>query len=345
MKARTATVKYRRLTLGGRGGRQIGEHTHIVEKALGHQLPSGAEVHHIDGNGLNNAPSNLVVCPSRAYHKLLHVRQAAMDATGDANQRKCVLCGRYDKTGHMAVQVRHDGRQNSFFHAACAATRGRLKRAAKKAVAVAALSVVAACGGGGSGGTSMPPSFGQQQPSVSQPKQTTEQPLGKVTGCSVIFYGDSITALTAPRMGKGLQVTVKAQVGGTAQSNLATFLQDPLDARFVAINFGMNDSNGAGAMTFDSTVRSMLDRAKALGRTPVLTGISKATAGDVGIRSNLNLLLSQLAKDYGALWADWPATNGALMADGIHPADEMQQALADRLTQAITAVAPECAAP
>jgi len=56
-------------------GKPIGEHVHIAEKALGKKLPKGAQVHHM--NNLpwdNHTPFNLVVCPNREYHYLLHRR-------------------------------------------------------------------------------------------------------------------------------------------------------------------------------------------------------------------------------------------------------------------------------
>jgi lysophospholipase L1-like esterase/predicted small lipoprotein YifL len=219
---------------------------------------------------------------------------------------------------------------------------------ARTVIAAAALLALAACGGGGGG--SMPPasafSTASEAPAQqsAQPEQPAQIPDKKAaaTGCTVAYWGDSISALTESKLGKGLAVTAHAVIGGTAQAALPTFLQDPMVERFVVIQYGMNDSNGAGASAFETSIRSMLDRAKAVGRTPVLTGISKATAGEVGVRANLNLLLSQLANDYGALWANWPSTSGALMADGVHPADDYQQLLADKLTRVIVDAAPEC---
>lgn len=49
-------------------------HRYEAEQALGKKLPKNACVHHVDGNRLNNNHSNLVICPSHAYHTLLHSR-------------------------------------------------------------------------------------------------------------------------------------------------------------------------------------------------------------------------------------------------------------------------------
>lgn len=86
-------------------------HRTLAEKAIGKPLPKGAVVHHVDGNRLNNDPSNLVICENDSYHKLLHRRQRSLEACGHASWLKCAICKEYDdpinlyvspKTGIMA---------------------------------------------------------------------------------------------------------------------------------------------------------------------------------------------------------------------------------------------------
>lgn len=71
------------------------EHIVVAEAANGRPLPKGVEIHHVNGDKGNNANSNLVVCPDRSYHLLLHMRTAALIATGDPNARVCRYCGQY----------------------------------------------------------------------------------------------------------------------------------------------------------------------------------------------------------------------------------------------------------
>jgi hypothetical protein len=57
------------------------EHVILAEKALGHPLPNGSLVHHMDRDGTNNnskSPWNLVVCPNQKYHLLLHAKARAL---------------------------------------------------------------------------------------------------------------------------------------------------------------------------------------------------------------------------------------------------------------------------
>ena len=81
---------YVRLTWG------LHEHVLVAEKVLGRPLPKGAEIHHIDEDKANNANNNLVICPSKAYHSLLHRRLRALKECGNANWVKCLLCKKWD---------------------------------------------------------------------------------------------------------------------------------------------------------------------------------------------------------------------------------------------------------
>lgn len=81
------------------------EHILVVEKAMQRELPSTAQVHHVNENRAENANSNLVACHDGAYHKLLHIRQSALDACGHASWRKCPYCQRYDDTARMIIHA------------------------------------------------------------------------------------------------------------------------------------------------------------------------------------------------------------------------------------------------
>lgn len=94
------------------------EHISAAEKAIGKPLPSGAVVHHLDGNPSNNDSGNLLVCPSQAYHRLIHQREDAFDACGNAGHRKCVRCGRYEAPENMVVQSAK-GKPPTYQHHGC----------------------------------------------------------------------------------------------------------------------------------------------------------------------------------------------------------------------------------
>jgi len=68
-------------------------HRYFIEQLLGKELNPSVEIHHVDYNRGNNTNSNLVVCPSRSYHQLLHKRQEILDAGFNPNTHaKCTDC-------------------------------------------------------------------------------------------------------------------------------------------------------------------------------------------------------------------------------------------------------------
>ncbi len=87
-------------------GRQTYVHVLMVEEVLGKKLPEGACVHHLDMNQRNNNPSNLVVCENQTYHMLLHRRAEALKACGDANKRKCWVCGKWKPLSEFYLNKR-----------------------------------------------------------------------------------------------------------------------------------------------------------------------------------------------------------------------------------------------
>ena len=91
---------YRLLTVNGK--RKL-EHVHIVETVIGKALPKGAVVHHVNSVRNDNRTENLVVCPSHEYHRMIHKREAAFDASGHADWLKCRHCGEYDAPENMYV--------------------------------------------------------------------------------------------------------------------------------------------------------------------------------------------------------------------------------------------------
>jgi len=106
-------------TISGTGHRNIqingekrGEHRWIVEKVLGRRLKSPEEIHHVNVDPADNRHENLVVCPDRAYHKLLHTRTEALDACGHADWRKCWICKVWEPLDKLS-----GGRQ--LYHSEC----------------------------------------------------------------------------------------------------------------------------------------------------------------------------------------------------------------------------------
>lgn len=114
----------------GYSGKQIGgvrtfDHVRIAEKALGKALPVGAVVHHVNEIKTDNRNENLVICPDRAYHNLIHARMAAIAATGDPEQRPCRHCKQYEILSNLRVYER--GNTNSYWHVSCSRENAKQK--------------------------------------------------------------------------------------------------------------------------------------------------------------------------------------------------------------------------
>ena len=187
-----------------------------------------------------------------------------------------------------------------------------------------------ACGGGGGVGSGSPAS-GFSVVSTAPPVH--EVAASAATPCRIGYWGDSISALTAPYIDPRIAVTLHSVVGGTSAAALATFLQDPLAEPIQVIEYGTNDANAGSDLIEPET--SMLQRTKALGRLAVLTGIPQEQTGALAVEQNYDLWQSQQEVPY----ANWPgvAYAGAsdTMPDGVHPEAAYAQRLAAALSTTI----------
>lgn len=89
------------------------EHILVAEKILGKPLPPKAVVHHHNKDRTDNRNQNLVVCENQGYHQLIHQRERAYKACGNASWRKCKRCKEYDEPENLCF----DG--TSVYHLEC----------------------------------------------------------------------------------------------------------------------------------------------------------------------------------------------------------------------------------
>jgi hypothetical protein len=109
-------------------------HVRVAEKALGKPLPKGAEVHHVNEIKSDNRGENLVICPDRAYHMILHARQRAYDACGHADWQKCGICKKYDDPKNISASASRGVSVNRYYHKKCAAEYVRNRKRIRKSL-------------------------------------------------------------------------------------------------------------------------------------------------------------------------------------------------------------------
>ncbi len=78
--------------------------------ALGKPLPENASVHHHDED-------HLVICQDEPYHRFIHAREHAYQATGDPHKRKCTICHEYDNVANMTLCRANSGFRHPKCHA------------------------------------------------------------------------------------------------------------------------------------------------------------------------------------------------------------------------------------
>ena len=79
----------------------------IAEAALGHDLPPGAIVHHVDGDRRNSRNDNLCVLQDQAEHLRVHRRLRILRAGGNPwTQQICCSCQQVKDVEHFAPSRR-----------------------------------------------------------------------------------------------------------------------------------------------------------------------------------------------------------------------------------------------
>ena len=110
-------------------GTYVGEHVLVAEHALGHPLPAGVQVHHVNEIRSENRGSNLVICENYSYHMILHQRAKAFKATGSATAIHCTFC---KKWGEPEKDDMHKRKTGGSYHRVCGIEYMRNYKQSKK---------------------------------------------------------------------------------------------------------------------------------------------------------------------------------------------------------------------
>ena len=231
---------------------------------------------------------------------------------------------------------------------------------------LAAVALVACGGGGGGGGSGVPMSLGNADASSGAQKpaefEVAVAPSKPIENCTVELYGDSIMAgngtpetpaMTLQRIRPGFKVVADHAVAGTMLAMLyPSFATDPRSARFVVIENGVIDSwRGMSPLTMQEMYRAMIEKLRAEGRVPVLTGFSRQSLGGVlsgeqiARRDSYDTFVKDYAASVDVAFADWGSVrfDGPVdLMDGVHPNKTYSDRLVEQLASTLDKVAPEC---
>lgn len=116
-----------------RNRQYVFEHILVVEKALGHVLPPGAVVHHINQVRDDNRLENLQVMKSDQEHREFHHRLNVLKAGGDPETQR-ICCGCKVLKGFGEFYPGTGRRFHSICKACCAAKAARRRITDGKAV-------------------------------------------------------------------------------------------------------------------------------------------------------------------------------------------------------------------
>jgi len=232
--------------------------------------------------------------------------------------------------------------------------RHRPKHSLLAIAAACVLATVAGCGGGGGGGGGGGAGI-VGLPIAAPPPAQSPAPVEKPPECSVTLYGDSVLygytdagrlaeppAAALKRLMPAMRVVDHSTPGDYLLLRMPKFMNDDIDTRFVVIQHGLNDAGNG--FSYETPLRTMAQRVKSLGRTLVVTGISRVKP-EMPNRQPYDDIARRVASEEGALFADWGAVrfDPAEMTDDVHPAQPYSVRLTERLVSVLSAAAPECA--
>jgi len=119
--------------------------------------------------------------------------------------------------------------------------------------------------------------------------------------------------------------------GASATLYLPFFLQNAL-TEIVVLQYGINDVGNN--FPYETSMRSMIEYAKAKGKTVIVTGLSQ---GDIANEDQGNATAEKLALEYGLLYADWNSVDYVEgdTIDGVHPKQDYSTRLTNRLIETV----------